>query len=199
MRGVMKDHENWFLCQANDSLNVMSFDRCEKKIFHTPREEQDDVWPLVGGVMSQLGGKSSIAIVDAKELRRTSITSLLEPWAKTEHLRLTSFSPDQAHEAIDAVTDLRMLIFSVGGDSIADHENLQQVKVLRALAPKVPLVIISDSDDVDDVAAAFAAQAQGFINSEISCTLAYQALSFIMNGGTYFPPSAMQHLKEQPE
>jgi len=54
-----------------------------------------------------------------------------------------------------------MLIFSVGGDSIADHENLQQVKVLRALAPKVPLVIISDSDDVDDVAAAFAAQAQG--------------------------------------
>lgn len=149
--------------------------------------------------MSQSGGKSSVGIADAKELRRTSITSLLGPWAKAEHLRLTPFSPDQAREALDAVTDLRMLIFSVGGDSIAEHKNLQQVKSLRALASKMPLVIISDSDDADDVAAAFSAQAQGFINTGISSSIAYQALSFIMKGGTYFPPSVMLKPKEQPE
>ena len=75
--------------------------------------------------MSQLGGKSSVAIFDAKELRRASIISLLEPWAKAENLTLTSFDPNQAREALLAEADCRMLIFSVGGESIAERENLQ--------------------------------------------------------------------------
>src|SRR5262245_5247792 len=97
--------------------------------------------------MSQPGAKASVAILDAKELRRASITSLFEPWARAENLQLTSFTPGQAHEALQAETDVRMLIFNIGGESIAERENLQQLKVLRALVSKVPLVVISDRDD----------------------------------------------------
>ena len=104
--------------------------------------------------MSQPGAKASVAILDAKELRRASITSLFEPWARAENLRLISFTPEQAHEALQADTDVRMLIFNIGGESVAERENLQQLKVLRALASKVPLVIISDRDDANDIACA---------------------------------------------
>ena len=58
-----------------------------------------------------------------------------------------------------------MLIFSIGGESVAQRENLQQLKVLRALASNVPLVIISDREDASDVTTAFSNEAQGFINS----------------------------------
>ena len=83
--------------------------------------------------------------------------------------------------------------------SIAQRENLQQLKVLRALAPNVALVIISDRDDTQDVAAALSTKAQGFIYSGIAPALAYRALSFILNGGSYFPPSAVQELPTRPE
>ena len=149
--------------------------------------------------MSQPGVRPSIAIIDARELRRASISSLLEPWAKVERLLLKSFSPDHVREALHSETDVRLLIFSVGGDSIAERANLQQLKVLRALASNVPLVIISDREDASEIAAAFTAEARGFINSGIPSALAYRALSFVMNGGSYFPPSAMRQLKTQPE
>ena len=61
-------------------------------------------------------GKPFVVIIDSKNLRRASITSLLEPWAKSENLRLTSFTPAQAREALQADTNFRMLIFSIGGE-----------------------------------------------------------------------------------
>jgi DNA-binding NarL/FixJ family response regulator len=148
--------------------------------------------------MSQSGARHPVAIIDAKELRRAGITSLFEPWARAEKLRLTSFTPDQAHEVLQADT-VRMLIFSIGGESIAERQNMQQLKVLRALAPKVPLVIISDRDDANDITAAFTAEAQGYINSGMPSALAFQTLSFILNGGSYFPPSAMYKLPARSE
>ncbi len=149
--------------------------------------------------MSQLGTRSSVAVFDAKELRRACITSFLEPWAKTENLRFMSLAPEQASEVLHADIDFRMLIFSVGGESIAERENLQQLKVLRALATNVPLVIISDREDGNDIAAAFSIEAQGYIYSGITSALACQALSFILHGGSYFPPSATYHLRPRPE
>jgi DNA-binding NarL/FixJ family response regulator len=149
--------------------------------------------------MSQRGERPIVAIIDAKELRRASITKLFEPWARAEKLRLMSFTPDQAHEALQADTDVRMWIFSIGGASIAERQNLKQLKVLRALASKVPLVIISDRDDANDITAAFTAGAQGFINSGMPSALAFQTLSFILNGGSYFPPSAMHQLPARSE
>jgi DNA-binding NarL/FixJ family response regulator len=142
--------------------------------------------------MSPSAGKPLVAIIDSKNLRRASITSLLEPWANSENLRLTSFTPDQALEALPAEPDFRMLIFSIGNDSVADEKTLQQLKVLRALSTNAPLVLISDRESAQDIATAISIEARGFIHSGISSALAYHALSFILNGGTYFPTSAFR-------
>lgn len=140
-----------------------------------------------------------VAIIDSKNLRRASLTSLFEPWADSESLRLTSFAPDQAREALRAEPNFRMLIFSIGGEAIAEGENLQQLKELRALATNAPFVIISDREDAQDIATALSTEAQGFIQSRITPALAYQALSFILNGGTYFPTSVVHQLGTRPE
>ena len=88
-----------------------------------------------------------------------------------------------------------MLILSVGGESIAAPENLQLIRILRALATGVPFTIISDTEDVRDIAAAISIEAQGFINSGMDPWLAHRALSFILNGGSYMPPSAMRRFR----
>ena len=88
-----------------------------------------------------------------------------------------------------------MLILSVGGEPIAAPENLQLIRILRALATGVPFTIISDREDVRDIAAAISVEAQGFINSGMDPWLAHRALSFILNGGSYMPPSAMRRFR----
>jgi DNA-binding NarL/FixJ family response regulator len=88
-----------------------------------------------------------------------------------------------------------MLILSVGGESIAAPQNLQLIRILRALATGVPFTIISDREDSQDIAAAISIEAQGFINSGMDPWLAHRALSFILNGGSYLPPSAMRHFR----
>ena len=149
--------------------------------------------------MSRAAGKPLIAIVDSKSLRRAGLTNFLKPWANSENLRLMSFNFDQAHQALHPNTNLRMVIFSVGSESIAERENRHQLKALRALANNVPLVVISDREDAQEITVAFSAETNGFINSGIEAELACEALSFILHGGSYFPPSAVRQLQMHPE
>jgi DNA-binding NarL/FixJ family response regulator len=148
--------------------------------------------------MSPPAGNPVVAIIDSKSLRRASITSFLEPWANSEDLRLMSFSLDQAREVLHAETNLRIVIVNVGGESIAEPGNLQQLKMLRALATGVPFVVISDRENAQEIAAAFSAETKGFIHSGIDAELACEALSFILHGGSYFPPSAVRQPGTQP-
>ena len=150
--------------------------------------------------MSPLPEKHVAAIINSKTLRRASITSLFEPWANSEDLRLISFNFEQALKTLYANANLRMVIFSVGSVSIVEGENLQQLKVLRALATHVPLVVISDREDVQEIAAAFSAETKGFIHTGMDAELACEALSFILHGGSYFPPSAVRQFPQaEPE
>jgi DNA-binding NarL/FixJ family response regulator len=144
--------------------------------------------------MFQSNGKCTVAIVDAKNLRRASISSFIWPWANSEDLQPKTFNLDQVRELLRESTNLKMVIFSVGGESIASLQNLLQLKFLRALATDVPITIISDRENVRDITAAFFIGAQGFINTGMDPSLAHRALSFILNGGSYFPPSVMQLL-----
>ena len=148
--------------------------------------------------MSPSAGKPVVAIVDSKSLRRASITSFLEPWANSEDLRLISFNLDRARDLLHAETNLKMVIISVGGESIAEPESFKQLKMLRALAAGVPFVIISDRENAQEIAAAFSTETKGFIHSGIEADLACEALSFILHGGSYFPPSAVRQLQTQP-
>jgi DNA-binding NarL/FixJ family response regulator len=134
----------------------------------------------------------SVVIIDALNLRRAGIASLLEPWAASARLRLVLRSPSDACDELHSDCEYRMLIFSLGGDSILRRENQLHLKVVRAIAPDVPLVIVCDHATGDEVAAALSIGAQGFVHTDIAPELALQAFSFILSGGSYFPPSAMR-------
>jgi DNA-binding NarL/FixJ family response regulator len=84
-----------------------------------------------------------------------------------------------------------MLIYNAGGSSIADSDNMQRIKVLRALAPDVPLVIFSERESREEIISAVNVGAQGVVYAGTSADLAVQAFSLILNGGSYFA-SAMR-------
>ena len=134
--------------------------------------------------------KPELLVVDSKRLRQAAIMRLLEAWADAMGLTVKVI-PDAPLDADYASANCEMIIISVGGASIQDARQHILIDTVRGLMPHASLVIISDREDLQEVCAAFQQGAIGFMPTSIEPALAFQALSFIRSGGSFFPPSAL--------
>jgi DNA-binding NarL/FixJ family response regulator len=133
------------------------------------------------------GEKHELLIIDTKRLRQAGITRLLETWADVMGFTVNAVLPDALPESANC----EMIIVSVGSTSIEDAQCRILIDNLRKLMPRASLIIISDREDLQEVCAAFEEGASGFLPTTIEPVLAFQALSFIRSGGTFFPPSVL--------
>jgi DNA-binding NarL/FixJ family response regulator len=131
--------------------------------------------------------KPELLIVDTKRVRQAAITRLLETWADVMGLTVNAVIPDALPES----TNCEMIIVSLGSTSIEDAQCHILIDNVRKLMPRASLIIISDREDLQEVCAAFQEGASGFMPTTIEPVLAFQALSFIRSGGTFFPPSVL--------
>jgi DNA-binding NarL/FixJ family response regulator len=118
---------------------------------------------------------------------------LLEVWADSQGLKVSATAPSMPFEKGRIDENCAMVIFSVGSTSVGDSQQQMWMRSIRALIPNAPLVILSDRDETQEICAAFELGAAGFMPTSIEPMVALQALSFIRNGGSFFPPSALSH------
>lgn len=133
---------------------------------------------------------STIVIVDPLPLRTVGLMTVLDRLTEAKRSRVASLTPDEAERFIKSDSHCTMIIYNVGGASVADHRHARRIKSLRARAGSTPLVILSDSDSRKEVVAAFTVGAQGYLYAGANPQLALQALSLISKGGSYFPPNS---------
>jgi DNA-binding NarL/FixJ family response regulator len=132
--------------------------------------------------------KKTVFLVDAMAFRRARAESFLNPWAQNETVELISLDPDEAHTRLVGRAVCDMLIYSVGSPS--PHEVFTEIQVLHTLRREAALAIVSDDENPAIVLAAIRCGAQGYLSNSMAPELALQALSFVLHGGTYFPPTA---------
>ena len=132
--------------------------------------------------------KKTVFLVDAMAFRRARAESFLNPWARNESVELISLDPDEAHTRLVERAACDMLIYSVGAPS--PHEVFTEIQVLHTLRRDAALAIVSDDENPATVLAAIRCGAQGYFSNSMPPELALQALSFVLHGGTYFPPTA---------
>jgi DNA-binding NarL/FixJ family response regulator len=118
----------------------------------------------------------------------------LDPWARANGLRLEAHATSDIFADIDTDSLCCIVILSIGADSLKARETVRILKVIRALWADVPLVIVADTEDPSEVSAALCSGADGFIFSGTEPQLALEAFTFILKGGSYFPPSAIRSL-----
>ena len=133
--------------------------------------------------------KKTVFLVDAMAFRRARAESFLTPWARNESVELISLDPDEAHTRLVERAVCDMLIYSVGAPS--PHEVFTEIQVLHTLRRDAALAIVSDDENPTIVLAAIRCGAQGYFSNSMAPDLALQALSFVLHGGTYFPPTAI--------
>ena len=132
--------------------------------------------------------KKTVFLVDAMAFRRARAESFLSPWARNESVELISLDADEAHTRLVERAVCDMLIYSVGAPS--PHEVFTEIQVLHTLRRDAALAIVSDDENPTTVLAAIRCGAQGYFSNSMPPELALQALSFVLHGGTYFPPTA---------
>lgn len=140
--------------------------------------------------------KSELLIIDSKRLRQAGITHLLDVWADAAGLTVKTVVPDTPLETF-CTHNCEMTIISVGGESIEDPQQHVLIESVRMLMPQALLVIISDREDPEEICAAFEEGAVGFMPTSLNPALAFQALSFIRSGGSFFPPAVLSSCRRK--
>ena len=140
--------------------------------------------------------KPELLIIDSKRLRQAGITHLLDVWADAMGLTVKTLVPSTSLDTFCA-HNCEMTIISVGGESIEDAQQHALIESVRMLMPQALLVIISDREDPDEICAAFEEGAVGFMPTSLEPALAFQALSFIRSGGSFFPPAALCNFRRK--
>lgn len=132
---------------------------------------------------------SKLVIIDDKWLRREWAASHIKVWAETNTLDVVALDPSHAVDEFCSHPDCRMVILCLGVESVADTSKL--IKAVRALVPCAALMVVSDSEQPGELVAAIEAGAVGYVSTDHDPDLLLRALSFILDGGSYFPASAI--------
>lgn len=131
----------------------------------------------------------TVIIVDSMPFRRARIESFLSSWARNEQVELISVDPEVAHTRLVDRSPCDMLIYSVGA---APHIQLfTEIQVLHTLRRDAALAMVSDDESPEMIIAAIRSGVRGYLSNSMLPDLALQALSFVLHGGTYFPPNAI--------
>jgi DNA-binding NarL/FixJ family response regulator len=133
--------------------------------------------------------RKTVFLVDAMAFRRARAESFLSPWARNESVELISLDPDDAHARLVERAVCDMLIYNVSASP--PHLVFTEIQILHTLRRDAALAIVSDDESPAFVLAAIRCGAQGYFSNSMAPELALQALSFVLHGGTYFPPTAI--------
>ena len=129
----------------------------------------------------------AVLSIDAEVLRSLGLVSVLDRLSGGKKLSLPSLAQDKAKRRPGADAYRNIVIYDIGGASVADPKHQKRIKALRLSAAEGPLVILSDHDGRDEIIGALNLGTQGFLCAGIDVQLALQALAFISKGGSYFP------------
>lgn len=134
--------------------------------------------------------KIKVLLVDDHALFRDGMRYVLQQLADeveildtgnfTEALQLVRGNPD-----IDlALLDLNM----------PDSEGVPSLQLFHQRFPEVPLVVVSGSDQRDDIENVMNLGAMGFISKMSPSKVMLSALRIVLDGGVYVPPQLLQQM-----
>lgn len=142
--------------------------------------------------MSIPASRLRLVVIDDNRMRQAGIVSLISDWAHDLELQIRQISTKGVLRELEQSDGCRLVLFSIGGTSIRASEARGIVRILHALAPDAPVVVVSDRDEPEEIVSAYQASCSGYIPTSMDPALALQAMGFILDGGSYFPPSALR-------
>jgi DNA-binding NarL/FixJ family response regulator len=142
---------------------------------------------------------SLIALIDPKPLIRESILGMLGA-SLPEHRKVLGVSSFEellerakAEALRDSDGDLDLVILYIRSAGVNNNWVQEQLQLIKAQRPEMPVIMLSDRNDADDVIDALNCGVRGYIPTSIAAKVAIAALSVVEAGGTYVPADVLRH------
>jgi DNA-binding NarL/FixJ family response regulator len=142
------------------------------------------------GPSRRAGGGVSLVLIDRRPLTRQCLGQWLQD-ASPDLDVVSVGTPGDLLDISASLGDPHIIIFSIGGASVDDREVIAKMTLLRCYMSRIPLVVLSDRDDIEDIVEAMGHGVRGYIPTSLEPSEAAAALQYVAAGGTFVPASAM--------
>ena len=125
-----------------------------------------------------------ILIADDHPLVREGIQNVLRH-IEEDILSFEAVNFDEVKTLINQYTDFDLVLLDL---CMPEMKGMSSLLELRQLLPGTPIVVVSASDDSDDIRGAINSGANGYIHKSSSNEVMLNALRLVLSGGLYLPP-----------
>jgi DNA-binding NarL/FixJ family response regulator len=141
------------------------------------------------------GKTGAIVLIDRQPLTRQCLHRWLQD-GLPDHDVASVASPADLIGSLGSPTSPDIVIFSIGAAPVSDLEVFGKITLLRHHMSRIPLVLLSDRDDLDDILEAMEQGVRGYIPTSLEPFEAAAALQYVAAGGRFVPAHAMIKLAQ---
>ena len=130
---------------------------------------------------------ADIVLVDCRSLtRQCLIEGLTQHWSGVP---LTAVS--EPADVLDGSFSPDLVLLNIGGARLSAPGKGAIVSLMAERLAPVPLVVLSDSEEIEDVVAALQLGARGYVTSSQDLLEVAEVLRFVRAGGTFVPAASL--------
>jgi DNA-binding NarL/FixJ family response regulator len=147
------------------------------------------------GRYNTLSSKEALVIIDKRALDRECFAeSLIAHGIGMEVLAFASISDWRLEE--DLHPPLAVLVLSIGGRKLTDPDLAAELTEITTECPGVPVVILADSNNLDQILIALEKGVRGYIPTSVGVQVCVEAIALAIAGGTFVPASSVVGMRE---
>lgn len=145
--------------------------------------------PKRGGDMALVnrsGEALSVVLIDSRPMMRQCVGQWLQESLR-ESCVATFASPAEILDNARSFRETHLIVFSIGAARVSDPEVTEDIDRLAQSFPKVPIVLLSDHEDIEEVAKAIDHGVRGYIPTKLDLSEAAAGIHCVEAGGTFVP------------
>jgi DNA-binding NarL/FixJ family response regulator len=136
------------------------------------------------------GELEPVVYVDPRAFTRECVGGWLQSSLSEFSVHLLA-EPEQIATAPLERDQIRAVIVNAGSERMSSGPLARRLSRVSELLPRVPVAVLSDSEDTDDIREAFNLGVRGYIPTSLASMVAVEAVRLICVGGTFAPAAAL--------
>lgn len=141
--------------------------------------------------------KTRFALIDSRSLTRISISHLLTTLSDEFVILPYSDIDEFVSNYPELPCKVEIIIFNLGSARISENHISGEILRLKRELPNLPLVFLSDHDELSDILGAIRIGASGYIPPGFNPSTVIQSLRLVMAGGAFIPRNALLEITEK--
>ena len=159
----------------------------------SPRDEPAGVFAAEAGDTANLKATSlnmsdtTIVVIEKRSLVCECLASCI---ASQSGNRVVTFPNVEAYLDVLEVTPASLVLLC-RSTNLGNPVDVQDMDRLTRLVPQLPVVVLSDAEDLQQIRAAIDSGARGYIPTSLKLAVAVEALRLVRAGGVFVPASSL--------